>query len=261
MKSQLTNIILFSRPFDCQVAKSRLRKSDLTDSFVTSLHNAFLEDVIETLESFSKNQAIRLFLAYYPCSNCQETSIRKLDSLAGIEVFRQEGSSFGIRFDNAIARVRQESPGDLIILGSDCPLLGKPSLDLCLQALDKNLAALGPAQDGGFYLLALPAGATTTNFADGFESWPENLSVINKIVPEQIEILPFLFDIDTRNDLENLKNLIEISNVRESASQLSSSNECFLQKSLRESFPRNTANCLLRERPTSVDAEPRILWK
>jgi rSAM/selenodomain-associated transferase 1 len=64
---------------------------------------------------------------------------------------RQEGPDLGARMLAAFARATP-----LVLIGSDCPSLGVPDLQEAARALDEGLAAVSPAEDGGYVLIALP---------------------------------------------------------------------------------------------------------
>ena len=57
------NLIVFTKPYDCIKAKTRLRKSDnLEDAQVTAIHNSLLSHTLDTcLEVQQKNQNLYLY--------------------------------------------------------------------------------------------------------------------------------------------------------------------------------------------------------
>jgi 2-phospho-L-lactate guanylyltransferase (CobY/MobA/RfbA family) len=68
----------------------------------------------------------------------------------------QEGASFGVRLERALAGAFARSGGPVVIVGSDVPGLASRHLQAALAALagDDRRVVLGPSPDGGFYLLA-----------------------------------------------------------------------------------------------------------
>jgi hypothetical protein len=63
----------------------------------------------------------------------------------------QRGEDLGARMRHAV----DASSGPVILIGTDCPSLLPGDLIAALSALNEVDAVLGPAMDGGYYLLGL----------------------------------------------------------------------------------------------------------
>ena len=98
-------------------------------------------------------------------------------ALAGWTVHPQQGADLGARLADAHARV----PGPVVQVGMDTPHLTPDLLLAAASGLDDHDAVLGPAEDGGWWVLALrdPARAsvlrdvpmsTPTTYADTREA-------------------------------------------------------------------------------------------
>ncbi len=71
------------------------------------------------------------------------------------EVFDQRGADLGVRLERAFAELLR-SPGDrAVVIGADCPALGRTHLRAAFEALAAHDLVLGPARDGGYYLVGL----------------------------------------------------------------------------------------------------------
>lgn len=83
-------------------------------------------------------------------------SPQPLDLADDVESIAQHGDSFGERLLSAIGQASQRVAGPLLVVGSDAPGLGVEHLRQALDHLrqDPDGIVLGPARDGGFYLLA-----------------------------------------------------------------------------------------------------------
>ena len=117
--------------------------------------------------------------------------------------------------------VRDQGDGDLgeklarvptpaIMIGSDCPGLTAALLREAASALTNHAAAIGPAQDGGYWLLAL-AEPCPGLFTDMAWSTPEVFSeTMRRLRTHGItpHLMPRLADIDTGEDLEAWPDLI-----------------------------------------------------
>jgi len=67
----------------------------------------------------------------------------------------QTGKDLGDRMLNAFESVFSEGYDSVIIIGTDCADLRPDHIQEAFRQLDQNDAVLGPALDGGYYLLGL----------------------------------------------------------------------------------------------------------
>jgi rSAM/selenodomain-associated transferase 1 len=72
----------------------------------------------------------------------------------GATLRRQEGEDLGARMAHAFERAF-DSGRSLVLIGSDCPALQPADLRAAAAALADHDAALAPAEDGGYVLVAL----------------------------------------------------------------------------------------------------------
>lgn len=74
---------------------------------------------------------------------------------AGVLVRRQQGADLGERLTAAFADLLS-SPGDrAVVIGADCPDLAPEVIRAAFTSLGQQDVVLGPAQDGGYYLIGL----------------------------------------------------------------------------------------------------------
>jgi rSAM/selenodomain-associated transferase 1 len=74
-----------------------------------------------------------------------------------IVLLAQHGADLGERLTNAIDDVFTVHAGPLLVIGTDAPTLTVPLLDKAFVALADSDLVLGPACDGGYYLIGLNA--------------------------------------------------------------------------------------------------------
>ena len=67
----------------------------------------------------------------------------------------QEGADLGIRLKNAIAEAFEKGARKVCVIGSDCPYLTVEDIRQTWILLDRHELVLGPATDGGYWLIAL----------------------------------------------------------------------------------------------------------
>jgi rSAM/selenodomain-associated transferase 1 len=75
--------------------------------------------------------------------------------LPGVRLFPQGGGDLGARMSAAFARAFDRGAERAAIVGTDSPAVSRATVTAALDALDEVDVVLGPAEDGGYYLLAL----------------------------------------------------------------------------------------------------------
>lgn len=114
-------------------------------------------------------------------------------------------------------RAFQESMnGKTVIIGSDCYDLTSRHIEMAFQKLDESDVVLGPANDGGYYLLGM-----TNYFTQLFEGikWSTN-AVLNQTIKQakrlnlKVSFLEELVDLDTFSDLEESGYQLNYKNYR-----------------------------------------------
>ena len=118
----------------------------------------------------------------------------------------QKGNDLGERMLNAFTEIfAEEGINNVAIIGSDCPSLPPSFMEKAFEELRYNSFVLGPAYDGGYYLLAMRQ-LRFELFEKIVWSGPlvlsETVKKINKMVKTHY-LLPALPDVDTLEDWEN----------------------------------------------------------
>ncbi len=101
-----------------------------------------------------------------------------------------------------------EQEYQVVIVGADCPGLTAAHLGEALEALDHEDLVLGPAEDGGYYLIGLHLGASFEDLAPLFAdiAWGTG-SVREETLARAADLglgvheLAVLRDVDTPEDL------------------------------------------------------------
>lgn len=92
----------------------------------------------------------KAYLSFAPAEAVEEAATYPL-----VEVFPQRGADLGERMANAIEEVFSRDPGPVLLLGTDCPYLSVEDLREAAAQLEEAEVCLGPALDGGYYLIGL----------------------------------------------------------------------------------------------------------
>jgi hypothetical protein len=70
--------------------------------------------------------------------------------------FAQRGADLGARIRHALARVRRDGAGAAVALGADAPHVPLAEVRRAVRALERGVdLVLGPARDGGYYLIGV----------------------------------------------------------------------------------------------------------
>jgi len=67
----------------------------------------------------------------------------------------QEGQDLGERMANAFARSFESGMEKVVLIGTDCPTLQSNHLNEAFEALNYSDLVVGPATDGGYYLIGM----------------------------------------------------------------------------------------------------------
>ncbi len=67
----------------------------------------------------------------------------------------QKGVSLGERLYKALREAFAENKGKVVIIGTDCPGLTLKHIEQAFNLLDRFNLVIGPAHDGGYYLIGL----------------------------------------------------------------------------------------------------------
>jgi rSAM/selenodomain-associated transferase 2/rSAM/selenodomain-associated transferase 1 len=76
---------------------------------------------------------------------------------SGHRYVEQEGEGLGARLEQATAAAFAEGVERLVVIGTDCPQLSSEILSEAFDQLARTDVVLGPAEDGGYYLIGLRA--------------------------------------------------------------------------------------------------------
>ncbi len=124
----------------------------------------------------------------------------------------QSDGDLGLRMMNAFSEVIDNEITKTIIIGSDCIELNSEIVEYAFQCLDSNDVVIGPAEDGGYYLLGMKS-LHKNLFID--KSWSTEFllkETIHTVEKEKLsfKLLPTLSDVDSENNLnDGLRTLIK----------------------------------------------------
>jgi uncharacterized protein len=116
----------------------------------------------------------------------------------------QQGPDLGERMHHAISTGFDNGARHIVLIGTDCLELNEAILEEAFSTLEHSDAVIGPAKDGGFYLIGLKRGVPEL-FSGRKWSTPQVLQETTDILRHldiSYELLTELSDIDTFDDLK-----------------------------------------------------------
>jgi rSAM/selenodomain-associated transferase 1 len=193
-------LLLFVKsPIKGQV-KTRL-SAETSEGFEVELYKCFVEDMISLVE----NLDVHLEVCFYP----PHTRLNFSEWLGEQHCYRpQAGDNLGERLRNAFDNAFEEGFSNVVAIGSDSPDLPAHYLIESFEALAVHDAVIGPANDGGYYLIGFSKEKFTPEAFDNI-SWStdgvfEQTVSILKRHERKVYLLPLWHDVDTIADLKSL---------------------------------------------------------
>jgi rSAM/selenodomain-associated transferase 1 len=228
-----TALVFVARYPEAGKTKTRLAGAIGHDE-AAGLYEAFLTDLAQRFAGSNYH----CHWAYTPAERNFAAFISTLTpALAqSMHYFPQEGADLGARLLSAFQWTFQQAFQKTIVVGSDSPHISLEVIEEARVALDEADVVLGPAEDGGYYLIAM------RQPHDVFSGIPMSTNVVAQMTIERaqrqgltIRLLEPLFDIDELPDLLRLAYLLEAN------SSLAPATAAYLARR-RELHDRNTYN-------------------
>ncbi len=189
-------LLLFTKPAREGRVKTRLI-GDLTPAQAAALHAAFLDDLLDRL----REGDFELRLAWALDSEEAVPS----GPLPGV---RQEGDDLGTRLYRTLSDAAAEARA-VMALGSDHPTLPLEIVHRAFETVERGAdVVLGPAEDGGYYLIALDREAVVPRLFERI-AWSTDQVLAATLdrcreLGLAVELLPEASDVDTPEDLRRL---------------------------------------------------------
>lgn len=191
------SLILFTRFPEPGQTKTRLEPS-LGPTGAADLHRALVLHAMATAESARSNVNFRLEIHH----TGEQAPMRNW--LGENHVYRpQSDGDLGARMLASLERA--SSPA--VLMGTDCPGISTETLAKAFQILEQKQVVLGPAADGGYYLVGMQQprsdifrdmpwgsdrilGLTRDRLQESGVTWGETETLIDIDRPEDLQWLP-----------------------------------------------------------------------
>lgn len=186
-------IIVFTRNPELGKVKTRLAKS-IGNEAALNIYKFLLDHTEKTIRGIKCDKAV-----YYS----EKVRYEDIWENSMYHKFVQQGIDLGTRMHNAFQSAFSNAYKKVIIIGSDLPDLSMNHINSAIKKLDEYDVVLGPAQDGGYYLLGLNT-MHTSIFKN--KSWGTSTvfkDTLDDLKNESVFLLEELNDTDTLEDIED----------------------------------------------------------
>ena len=186
-------LLIFTRNPELGKAKTRLAKT-VGDETALEIYKFLLERTKKISSKVTSDKAV-----YY------SVKIRENDiwDSSIYQKHQQIGEDLGIRMLNAFKNSFEAGYDKVMIIGSDLYDLTSEIIDNAFHQLDINDVVLGPAEDGGYYLLGM-----NSLHKKVFKNKTWGTSSVRKdtladLQDKKVHLLTELNDVDVFEDIEN----------------------------------------------------------
>jgi rSAM/selenodomain-associated transferase 1 len=202
-----TALVIMARYPQIGTTKTRLARM-IGDEEAVRLYRAFLTDLAYRFAG----QAGDLHWAYTPAEVDYLSFMATLapSLIKYMHAFPQQGIDLGARLHHVFRWTHDRGYRSTIVISSDTPQISLKIVSQAQNALDTADVVLGPADDGGYYLIAM------RRPYDVFRDIPMSTGVVAQKTIElaqsqdlKVHTLENLFDIDEWPDLLRLAQLLE----------------------------------------------------
>ncbi|GAC1302758.1 MAG: TIGR04282 family arsenosugar biosynthesis glycosyltransferase [Ktedonobacteraceae bacterium] len=206
-----TALVVMARYPEIGKTKTRLART-IGDDEAVRLYRAFLTDLVQRFAG----REFCLHWAYTPDQVDYAAFIAQLTPSPApyMGCFPQQGKDLGARLHYVFQWVHEREFQRTIVISSDSPHISLEAIVNARAALDEADVVLGPAEDGGYYLIAM------REPHDVFSSIPMSTNVVTEMTIElaqsqrlTVQLLEPLFDIDELPDLLRLAQLLEMNST------------------------------------------------
>ena len=147
-------LVIFAKaPIPGQV-KTRLCPP-LTPDEAATLHGSFVLDMLERTKLATTKLKLQ-FDRHLACApSASHVFFKIMEERQGVKVIDQVGDDLGARMHNAFETLFARGYQRVLIIGTDVPTLPLEHVKQALTMLEQHDLVLGPALDGGYYLIGL----------------------------------------------------------------------------------------------------------
>ncbi|MEA2163505.1 MAG: uncharacterized protein QOK37_1632 [Thermoanaerobaculia bacterium] len=195
-------LLVFARLPEAGRVKTRLAQS-IGDQRALTVYEAMLRDLLASVGNASAETEIEILWA--PSENANGELLTR--AFGDFPTAMQTGAALGDRLSMSFSeRFFFHATQKIIAIGVDDPLLPRALIDQAFGLLDSCEWVIGPASDGGYYLIGCRAAAFDAGVFQNIEWGSSSVfaSTMGKIREWEncVSVLPMRHDIDVAEDLD-----------------------------------------------------------
>jgi len=193
-------LIIFTRNPELGKVKTRLAKT-IGDEAALKIYTTLLEHTAKVTQHANCDKAVYYSVKIRPNDLWDNTHFQK---------YQQEGKDLGFRMKKAFQDAFSNGYTKVMIVGSDLYDLQTKHIEEAFTQLNHNDAVIGPAEDGGYYLLAVKS--LHKNIFENKNWGTETVfkDTLNDLSNVKIHLLEKLNDIDLYEDLKKHDSLLSL---------------------------------------------------
>jgi rSAM/selenodomain-associated transferase 1 len=194
-------LLVFARLPELGKVKTRLARA-IGEEKALAVYEAMLRDVLASIGTSSERMEIEVLWAPSAAANGERIARAFGDYATAMQTGATLGDRIAMAFSERFFFHRTEKA---VAIGVDDPRLSRHTIDQAFALLDSCEWVLGPATDGGYYLIGCRAGAFGSSVFAGIE-WGSSTvlhETLSRIAAAQqtVAVLPERYDIDVEEDL------------------------------------------------------------
>ena len=194
-------LLVFARLPAFGKVKTRLAKS-IGEEKALAVYEAMLRDLLETIGDSANDTEIEIMWAPTETANGETLRGAFGERVLAMQTGPTLGERLAMAFSERFFFHRTET---IIAIGVDDPRLDRGAIDHAFSLLDSCEWVVGPASDGGYYLIGCRAAAYDSSMFRDVE-WGTNsvMDTTRKRIREReacLAVLPLGHDIDVEEDL------------------------------------------------------------
>ena len=197
--------VMARAPRGARLPKSRLAPTIAGDDERRRLYTAFLRDTLAKARSLD---GVSLRVAFTPDGDRDDAETL---GITDSELLSQRGDDLGARERGVFIDLFAAGFSQVVMIGSDLPSLPVDHLARAIDLLEDRTVVIGPARDGGYYLLGLtaPSDGAVPDLFDGIR-WGTGFAFDDTVAAAgraglMVALVPPWYDVDDEAGLEALR--------------------------------------------------------
>ena len=198
-------VVMARAPRGARPPKSRLAPTIAGDDERRRLYTAFLRDTLAKARSLD---GVSLRVAFTPDGGRDDAETL---GITDSELLSQRGDNLGARERGVFIDLFAAGFSQVVMIGSDLPSLPVDHLARAIDLLEDRTVVIGPARDGGYYLLGLtaPSDGAVPDLFDGIR-WGTGFAFDDTVAAAgraglMVALVPPWYDVDDEAGLDALR--------------------------------------------------------